>query len=59
MFLFGSKFSGLVPFVLADLEGSDALSDMVGRSLVTVISRLFGNDDMVSVVPGIVELEDV
>ena len=57
MFLFGSKFSCLVPFVLADLEGSDALSDLVGCSLVTVISRLFGNDDMVSVVPGIVELE--
>ena len=30
MFLFGSKFSGLVPFVFVDLEGSDALSDMVG-----------------------------
>lgn len=53
MSLFGSKFSGLVPFVLVDLEGPDALSDMVGCSLVTVISRLFGNDDMVSVVAGI------
>ena len=59
MFLLGSKFSGLVPFVLVDLEGPDALSDVVGCSLVTVISRLFGNDDMVSIVPGIVGLEDV
>ena len=48
MFFFGSKFSGLEPFLLADLEGSDALSDMIDCSLVTVISRLFGNDDMIS-----------
>ena len=47
MFLFGSKFSGLVPFVLVDLEDSDALSDVAGCSLVTVISRLFGNDAIV------------
>ena len=56
MFLFGSKFSDLVPFVLVDLEGSDALSDVAGCSLVTVISRLFGNDAIVSVVPGNLEL---
>ena len=58
MFLFGSKFSGLVPFVFVDLEGSDALSDTFGCSLVTVISRLFGKDDIVSIVPGTLELED-
>ena len=59
MFLFGFKFSCLVPFVFVDLEGSDALSDMVGCSLVTVISRLFGNDAIVSDVPGNLGLEDM
>lgn len=55
MFLFGFKFSGLVPFVFVDLEGSDVLSDVVGCSLVTVISRLFGNDAIILVVPGNLE----
>ena len=59
MFLFGSKFSDLVPVVFVDLEGSDALSDLDGCSLVTVISRLFGKDAIVSVVLGNLELEDV
>lgn len=59
MFLFGYRFSGLLPVVVADLEGSDVLLDKAGCSLVMVISRFFGNDDMVPVVPGIVEMNDV
>ena len=58
MFLFGSRFSGLVPFVVAGLEGSDASLDTAGCSLVTVISRLLGNDDMTPLVPRIVEAEN-
>ena len=43
--------------LLSDLEGSNMLSDLSGCSLVIVISRLFGNDDMVPEL-GIVDLQD-
>ncbi|KAL9124309.1 MAG: hypothetical protein Q9175_008233 [Cornicularia normoerica] len=50
---------GIFAGFILDLEGSDVLLDKAGCSLVMVISRFFGNDDMVPVVPGIVEMNDV
>ena len=58
MFLFWSGFSDLLSVVVVDLEGSDALFEVSGGSLVTVTSRLFGNDGMVTVL-GIVNLKNV
>lgn len=43
MFLFWSGFSSLL---VADLGGSGDLRDTSGCSLVMVIPRLLGNDDM-------------
>lgn len=48
MLLFRSGFSGFLPVVMVDLEGSDVLFDLSGCSLVMVISRLFGSDDIIA-----------
>ena len=48
MFLFWSSFSGLLAVVVLALEGSDVLFDLSGCSLVMVISRLSGKDDMIT-----------
>ena len=55
--LFWFDFSDLLPVVAIDFKGSDVSFDLSGCSLVTVISRPFGNDDMVPVL-WIVDLKD-
>ena len=55
--LFWFNFSDLLAVVAIDLEGLDVSFDLSGCSLVTVISRPFGNDDMVPV-PRMVDLKD-
>lgn len=49
MSLLWPSFSGLLPVEVVDLGDSGVFLEMSGCSLVTVISRAFGNDDMVSV----------
>lgn len=56
MFCFWSDSTGFFPAVVVDLEGSDVSFDTSGSSFVTVIFRLSGNDDMVTVL-GVVNLE--
>lgn len=46
MFLLWSCFSGLLLVLVVDSDGSDVLFDTSGRSVVMVISRFLGNDDM-------------
>ena len=55
--LFWFDFSDLLPIVAIGFKGSDVCFDLSGCSLVTVISKYFGSDDMVSVLR-IVELKD-
>ena len=55
--LFWLDFSDVLPIVGMDFKGSDVLFDLSGCSLVTVISKPFGSDDMVPVLR-IVELKD-
>ena len=55
--LFWFDFSDLLPVVAIDFKDADASFDLSGCSLVTVISRPFGNDDMVPVLR-IVDLKD-
>ena len=55
--LFWFDFSGLLPVVAIDLEVSEVPFDLSGCSLVTVISRPFGSDDMVPVL-WVVDLKD-
>lgn len=55
--LFWFDFSDLLPIVAIDFKGSDVSFDLSGCSLVTVISKSFGSDDMVPVLR-IVELKD-
>lgn len=57
MFLLWSGFSGLLLVLVVDSDGSDVLFDTSGRSVVMVISRFLGKDDMATVL-GIVDLED-
>ena len=45
--LFWFDLSELLPLVAIDLEGSDVPFDLSGCCLVTMISRLFGKDDMI------------
>lgn len=56
MFLLWSGFSGLLLVLVVDSDGSDVLFDTSGRSVVMVISRFLGKDDMATVL-GIVDLE--
>lgn len=57
MFLLWSGFSGLLLVLVVDSDGSMVLFDTSGRSVVMVISRFLGKDDMATVL-GIVDLED-
>lgn len=54
MFLLWSGFSGLLLVLVVDSDGSDVLFDTSGRSVVMVISRFLGKDDMATVL-GIVD----
>ena len=57
MSLFWFEFSDLLPTVAVDLEDSDVPSGLSGFSLVTVISKPFGSDDMIPVLQ-IVNVKD-